>query len=300
MITDFHGYPAREIGNQDLRVAFLSEAGPRIVGLYLGSSQENLLAELPEVHWGTPNGEYHIYGGHRLWAGPEIPALTYLPDDRDLSVRENQTGVELIGALDPSCGLQKSIAISLVSGQCAMILKHRLMNHGPHTLEVAPWAITQFPLGGKAFLPQTCGAYPATDADSGLHPNRHIVLWNYSRWEDPRLDICDESILFDARPGLPPCKLGYLNTTGWMAYLREDVLLVKQLKPPAQHPYPDRGCNVEIYCNDAVIELETLGAVVDLRPGMCVEHVERWDLRSGLKDASIEGILHIVRNLERL
>ncbi len=298
MITDFHGHPAFSLGDGNLRVVFLTKAGPRIVGLYLGSNRENLLAELPEVHWETPNGDYHVYGGHRLWIGPETPALTYLPDDDGLTVHELEDGVELIGALDPPSGLQKCITISLIPGQSALVLTHRLVNRGVGFPQVAPWAISQLPLGGKVYLPQTCGAHPASDPDSGLHPNRHIVLWNYSRWEDPRLAIHDEDILLNARPGLPACKFGYLNTSGWMAYLREEILLVKRFTPRTGFPHPDRDCNLEIYCNDAAVELETLGPIVKLQPGMSVEHVERWDLRPGVKDGTFAGIRQMIPNLE--
>jgi len=63
---DFHGLPTRSIGNQHLRIEFLAEAGPRIVRLFVGGGDDNLLAELPEVKMETPYGDYSLYGGHRL------------------------------------------------------------------------------------------------------------------------------------------------------------------------------------------------------------------------------------------
>ena len=55
--------------------------------------------------------------------------------------------------------------------------------------------------------------------------------------------------------------------------------------------YPDFGCNFEVFTNPDFLELETLGPLVELRPGEVVEHVERWwlsaDVPSAENDASI-------------
>ena len=40
--------------------------------------------------------------------------------------------------------------------------------------------------------------------------------------------------------------------------------------------YLDKGCSVEVFTNNDMLELETLGPVATLPPGEVVEHVERW------------------------
>ena len=37
----------------------------------LTRSDENLLAETPDIFWPTPDGDYYLRGGHRLWHAPE-------------------------------------------------------------------------------------------------------------------------------------------------------------------------------------------------------------------------------------
>ena len=59
--------------------------------------------------------------------------------------------------------------------------------------------------------------------------------------------------------------------------------------------YPDWGSAVEIFTNDTILEVETLGPLVFLEPGEFVEHVERWYLFQGVAvddtEASIDDSL---------
>lgn len=292
---DFHGYPARRIRSSHLDLDFLTQAGPRIVGLRLAGRSENLLAELPQVHWSSPHGEYHVYGGHRLWIGPETAARTYVPDDQGVTVREAGGAFELIGAREAPTGIRKSMTIELAPDRPALTVTHRIVNEGSQALELAPWAITQLPLGGTAFLPQDPGVSSAEDADAEFQPRGHLVLWNYARWDDPRLEIRDPVILLHGRPQLPPCKIGMLDTAGWAAYRWKDTLFCKRFTPRPTLPHADHSCNLEVYCNDEVLELETLGPLVRLEPGGVAEHIETWDLVPGLPaDLTYDQVAGIV------
>ena len=86
MTGDFYGLPTRILSNQHLRLEFLAEAGPRIVRLSLAGSGENLMAEVPDIHWTTPYGEYYLRGGHRLWHAPEAVPRSSVPDNDSLTV----------------------------------------------------------------------------------------------------------------------------------------------------------------------------------------------------------------------
>lgn len=69
-------------------------------------------------------------------------------------------------------------------------------------------------MGGIAILPQPSGN---SDSDGFLH-NRSYSLWPYSRITDKRVVWGDDVILIKAEPELPPFKIGYFNSHGWMAY----------------------------------------------------------------------------------
>lgn len=274
---DFYGLPTRVLQNQHLRLEFLAEAGPRIVRLSLADSDDNLLAELPDFKVPTVYGDYHFRGGHRLWHAPEASPRTYVLDDQGVTVDETPHGVRLTGPVEAITGLRKSIEIRLHPDRSALTLTHQLHSTNVWPIELAPWAITQLRLGGIAVLPQPS----AVDADN-LLPNRRFALWPYASWQDARLDLRDDFILFHARPSLPPFKIGYRNTHGWLGYWREGIFFCKRFDVPTDSAYPDFGCNAELYCNDMFVELETLGPLQPLQPGATVTHTETWDIQRGL------------------
>jgi hypothetical protein len=287
-MTDFYGLPTGTLGNDHLRLEYLAEAGPRLVRLFLNglAPDQNLLAEMPDVVWPTPFGPYHVYGGHRLWHAPEAAPRTYIPDDDDLVVSDVPGGVELCRPTEAPSGLGKSLTILLHPERAALTLTHCISNQSLWPVELSPWAITQLPLGGVVILPQ-----PSCPADHPLSPNRHLVLWPYTSWADPRLGLHDEYCLLHARPRLPPCKIGYFNGRGWAGYLRDGVLFVKYFQPRAERLHPDMGCNVETYCNDRYVELETVAPLSQVEPGQSVKHVEVWEFYSRVDaPATYEGV----------
>ena len=278
MTGDFYGLATRIICNQHLRLEFLADAGPRIVRLMLARSDENLLAEVPDIHWTTPYGEYYLRGGHRLWHAPEAVPRSSVPDNDGLTIEERDDAVRLAQPAEPVTAIRKSIEIRLHDDRPAVTVCHELLNGGAWAVELAPWAITQLPLGGVAILPQ-----PTEPMDSdGVMPNRHLVLWPYTRWQDSRLRLGDEHVLIEARPEPSVFKIGYMNHHGWVGYLRAGVLFVKRFQPQPRAWHADLGCNAEVYCSDRFIELETLGPLCRLEPGQSVMHVETWELFAGL------------------
>jgi hypothetical protein len=123
---------------------------------------------------------------------------------------------------------------------------------------------------------------PVGNADpAGLLHNRQFSLWPYARLHDPRLTLGDEFILFKADALLPPFKIGYFSTAGWMAYWLDGVLFRKTFAVHQNLPYPDNNCNAEMYCNHQFVELESLGSLTRLAPGASVTHLETWEIQLG-------------------
>lgn len=276
-----------------LRIDYLTDAGPRLTGLYLAGDDTNLFADLPEGGWDTPYGKFLVRGGHRLWHSPEVKRRTYVPDNDPVTVEEFPGGVRLIQPTEPPTGISKTIEVRMLPDRPAVEVCHTLRNDNLWSVELAPWAITQMRLGGTAFCPQ-----PLEPADlDRLLPNRNLVLWSYSSWTDQRLALGDELIMLEGSPALPPFKLGYANFDGWLAYLYRDILFVKTFPPfdPAL-PYPDYGCNAESYVNDQFLEVESLGPLCLLEPGESVEHLETW-FAAKLEETSIEGVRDTVRKI---
>ena len=270
----FYGLPIETVGNDHLRLEVLAEAGPRIVGLYLAGSGDNLLAEVPEGFADTVNGRYHFRGGHRLWHAPEQFNRTYVPDDSDLIFNRTPDGAILTQPTEAATGIRKEIEITLDSTRAAVTLTHRLTNEGVWRVELAPWAITQMRLGGTAVFPQQVGAI---DPD-GLLPNRNLIFWPYSNLNDPRLQFGNDYILIKTDVVNAPFKLGSFNRHGWLAYFCGSTLFCKRFTVQPNLAHPDMGCNAEIYVNHQFIELESLAPLYQLAPGETVTHVETWEL----------------------
>jgi hypothetical protein len=273
-MPDFHGLPTATLENEHLRLEYLTTAGPRIVGLsYHGSP--NLLADVHDMTVDTPNGKYHFLGGHRLWTAPEVPEKTYFPDDSGLQVETQADSVELTWT---GREIRKLLQIELECELPVVRLIHTITNLTTRFLQLAPWAITMFPLGGIAILPQMAG-----NADRhGLLPNRLLALWPYTHIHDSRLVLRDRGILLHAEASLPPVKVGYASTEGWLAYWRGGLLFRKSFDLHPGETYPDFGCNAESYCGDRFIELESLGPLVTLTLGGEVQLTETWEVYPSL------------------
>jgi len=261
----------RILKNDFLQIEYLTNA-LRIMGL-VPTGKPNMLVDLGEAFVPTTYGDYYFRGGHRLWHAPEAMPRTYIPDT-PVTVTDLPDGVILEAQTEQGTGIRKRIEIRLAADRPSVMLMHTLVNNGLWPVELAPWAISQFRLGGTVILP-----LPVGNADpAGLLHNRQFSLWPYARINDPRLKLGDEFILFKADALLPPFKIGYFNPHGWLAYWLDGVLFRKTFGAQIDSMYPDNNCNAEMYCNDKFVELESLAPLGILQPGAEVKHVETWEV----------------------
>ncbi len=284
MKTDYYGLSTQSLQNSWLRLDYLTEYGPRLVRLFLNGVEENLLAETPEAYWDTPDGPYYLRGGHRLWHAPEGQPHCDIPDEGGLQIQEMPAGVRLSQPPVPQTGLAKTMDIQLLPNRPAVSITHTITNHGVWPVEMAPWAITQLPLGGLAILPQR-----RVGDSSGKLPDRLIISWPYSRYDDDRLEIREDYLIVHGLLHNSPFKIGTLNRHGWAAYLRNGVLFYKRFQPDLEKAYPDMGCNTEVYLDHRFLELETLAPLQRLQPGESATHVENWEIYSAKEIAAILG-----------
>lgn len=267
----------RTLKNDFLEIEYLTHS-LRISGLTL-KGKTDLLADMshqPPI--ATPYGDFYFRGGHRLWHAPEAMPRTYIPDTGELKIIDLPNGVILEAQTEAGTGIRKRIEICLAVDKPSVTLTHTLANDGLWAVEFAPWAITQFRLGGTVILPMPVGNVDA----AGLLHNRQMSFWPYTRLNDPRLSLRDDYILFHADALLPPFKLGYLNPHGWLAYWVDGILFRKTFEAKANSAYPDNNCNAEMYCNDKFVELESLGPLTRLEPGTSINHVETWEILNGM------------------
>jgi hypothetical protein len=273
-LGDFHGRETIILANEYFQLECLAEAGPRIVRFIPAWLGENIFAEVPEFVNQTALGEFHYFGGHRLWTAPESLTRTYIPDDHGVTVKKMTNGLKLVGGIEPDTHLRKTLSIQLSPNRPFVMVKHKIENLGRATMRLSPWAVTMLRSKSTAILPQQFGT---VDKD-GVLPNRSFALWSYSRWEDTRLKLGEEFIRIEANDLSQPFKLGYFNPHGWLGYRFEDVFFVKRFGVRRDEEYPDFGCNSEVYTNDRFIELESLGGLVNLKPHEDVVYTETWEV----------------------
>ncbi len=239
---------------------------------------ENLLAETPDEGWDTPYGRYELLGGHRLWFAPEDSDRVAVPEGDGLVVEPLDDGVRLVGAVEPGTGLVRSIAIRLDAAVADV--------HGPPRAAERGRGSRSRSRPGRSRSCRSAGGVllPQRRAVSGhrVRPNRNLVLWPYTSWEDPRLRIHDGLVVVDAVAG-DDLKLGFLDDAGWVAYERAGTALVRRFDPAVGEPHPDLGCNVETYCGRRYLELELLGPLQVLQPGDTAVLEERWEVRAAVR-----------------
>jgi hypothetical protein len=282
-MSDFHGEPTRLLQNQYVQLEYLTRSA-RIVR-FSPQGKPNLFADLGLSPIETEYGNFYFRGGHRLWHAPEAMPRTYIPDNEGATVHDIPNGIRIEMPAETWTHIAKAIEIELVDTTPQVILRHEIRNDGAWAVELAPWALTMLRLGGVAILPQ-----PQEKVDdAGLLANRRLMLWPYTKVDDPRLTLRDDFILIHATPSLPPVKVGYFNPHGWMAYWLDGVLFVKRHEPLVGAAYPDDGCNAESYCNDQFIELESLGPLAKIVPGQTIVHTELWEIYENLDVSFLSG-----------
>lgn len=188
-----------------------------------------------------------------------------------MTIAPTEVGHVVTQAAGAIAGIEKSMYIEFVKE--AVRVRHVLTNRRAEPVRLAAWAITQLPVGGTAILP-----LPDLPVDpGGLQPNAEVVLWPYAGVRDTPFELRDRLILLDANRA-DATKIGTSLGRGWLAYLRQGLVFVKQAAAVAESEYLDRGAAAQCYCSADFVELETLGPVTTLQPGATTSHDETWQL----------------------
>jgi hypothetical protein len=251
-------------------VAAATTFGPRLMSLRYRHGPE-LFAQLPDnvVITHPDSGTYRFRGGHRLWAAPEVPAITYALDDHPCVVTTETDRLVITAPVDPA-GLIKRVTVTLQGER--LVVDHHLTNAGLRSVNVALWGITQFRLGGVALIPIGTGVvHHPSQADSSL------VIWPYTDLTDRRLSWRRQAAIVEGAPG-PPLKVGSGPDPGRIGYLFDRHLFIKEIRPAGAGCYVDRGAVAQVYVENTFCELESVGPAGPLDPGSSASHGEVWEV----------------------
>lgn len=272
-IISFGGWArcARFVVN-DIELIVTLDVGPRVISFGFVDGRNELCRY--ERHQGLTGGtDYRSYGGHRLWISPELAETTYEPDNNPVSVEESQDGWIFTTPIG-HVGVQRSIEVIPDVDRSAFRLVHRLTNRREDAFECAPWCVTVMAPGGECLFPQA----PFVSHRDTFLPARPIVLWPYTRMSDPRIEWGDEVIRIAQTTEETPLKIGSFVSQGFIAYANDGHVFMKRFDQHPGEPYPDFGCNVEVYTRHDMLEVESLGPLTTLAPGATCQHAETWYL----------------------
>lgn len=268
--VSFQGHRCVRLEDGGVTVTVTTSVGPRVLGLDRGGG--NVMAVLPGMGLDRPGGgRSTFYGGHRLWAAPEVPEITYEPDDRPCEVAGVDGGVRVEAPAD-GAGFVKAIAVRPAGG--GWIVEHEIRNGAGRAMTVAPWALTQLRPGGAATLPMP-------PRGSGPQADRALVLWPYTDLSDPRIAFEPGVVHVRSAPSGPALKLGVApGGDGPLVYRIGGEVFEKRIDVDADAVHADRAAALQVYLCDDFCELETLGPLVTLEPGATTRLTERWSLRA--------------------
>jgi hypothetical protein len=281
------------LANRQVDLIVTSDVGPRILRFGF-AGEHNELKEFPEQAGLTGGDTWRIYGGHRLWCAPEVPARTYQPDNFPVEVEVLGGTLRLTPPVEAAAGIQKQMEITLEGSRVRVL--HRLTNAGLWTEELGAWALTVMDGGGTCILPLP----PRAAHDENLLPTNTLTMWAYTDLSDPRWTLGRRFLLLRQDATHPEeQKIGLLAPDGWIAYANRGHLLIKRVPFQAGAAYPDMGSSLETYANGSMLEIETLSPLTRLEPGASVEHLETWSLHKDIPairgDADVEKyVLNLV------
>lgn len=271
----YKGWPnCYRLSNGLVELIITTDVGPRLIHFgFIG--QENSFGEFPEQS-GLMGGEaWRLYGGHRLWHAPEQLPRTYYPDNQPVQIEMLHQMTRITQAVEPTTGLQKQLDIRMWENEAQVRIIHRLINHTMWPLELAPWALSVMAPAGKAIIPLP----PKAGHEGNLLPTGRLALWPYTNLADPRWQFGREFIVLTQDPHqAEPQKIGLSCPAGWAGYWRDGQLFVKRFVPHPHGRYPDLGSMVELFTDNRILEVETLGPLTLVEPQDSVEHVETWAL----------------------
>ena len=283
--TPYRGWANNvKLSNGRIELVVTQDVGPRIIRAGFKGAK-NLMAEMKPQLGQSGEKDWMIRGGHRLWFAPEAKPDTYEFDNVPIAISVIDGGVQTRQEPGPLTGIQKTMEIRLASDRDEVSIVHTLTNRSRKARELAPWALTVMAPGGTCIIP-----LPQKIAHTArLTHNQEWSIWGYTNFADGRWTLGSRYVFFRQSRKHGPGKLGLAQREGWVAYQLDEFLLVKQFQWVEGARYPDGGVNFETFSNEEMLEVETLGPLVTLKPGKSVRHRETWRLFKGIKPIKTEA-----------
>lgn len=274
----FQGDKAVELRTRALRLVAVTSRGPRVA--FLGAaSGANLLYWAPRRH---RRGAWDLMGGHRLWTarpGADESEETYRADNAACTVELGRRGFTVTAPVDAETKLQRGLQVRALAAD-RIELEHFATNAGDMLWSGGLWALT-------CTKPEANSTYLAPLGDGSGWDYATVVAfhtWGGGHgghgYEDPQFSFTRDQ--FVLRPAGRENKRMLKADAGILALHdpARGVLFAKHAsyEPNGQYPL---GTNLALYVgpDNFMVEMETMGPAVTLKPGETVRHRETWVLQ---------------------
>jgi hypothetical protein len=263
----------------DLQVEVAPQKGGRIISLKMGGKE--LLANVDTLSFGST-----------FWPSPQSAwgwPPPYLLDAAPYIATASGDTLKMVSRRDEKLGWQFEKEVSLSPWDTAVAMTYTIRNFSDTVQHVAPWQNSRVVKSGLVFFP--VGKQPLTQ---GKHfKNIPTQETDGIVWISLQRDMLSEGE-----------KLVTDGAEGWLAYVYDGLLLVKQFEDIApQRQAPGEG-DVEIYVGKPHLnftEIEPQGAYQALQPGEELTWKVRWYVRKLKEQQKIEaGNPALVQQVRRL
>lgn len=285
-----------KLENGTLEILITIDVGPRII--YFGAvGGENMFfndekqervtkGAIMERVFGK-GAEYHFYGGHRMWLAPQVLVHTTVPDNTAVPYELISNGVILKPAVNMVIGMQPTMTVVMDPNEAKIDIDVSYTNVSTEEKSYAVWQISQFDVGGVAFIPfapepKKRNWENPTDEELLLPflPEGQITNFLGAFTEDPRFILDARFMTLQQDPeNKSPFKIGTPNRLGYAMYANKGYVTTMRFEHDDSKTYTDNGCSFEAYTDALFLELESLGAFETVRPGATITHKESLSLQ---------------------
>jgi hypothetical protein len=269
--------------NADVELIVTLDVGPRVIAYRLPNGF-NVMKNYDAMMGGTGEAEWQIRGGHRFWLAPEDLTRTYFADNRPVKWEAlDEHAARFTPPPEKEYGIQKVMELRLDPRGTRVEVTLRVTNIGTAPTELAPWGPTVMAPGGMEIIPlppkKNHPLHPKNaKSPADFAPNQELILWPYFDFADTRWSFGNRYIFLRQDVNKGPTKIGLAHRMGWVAYLNSGTLFVKRFDYREGAIYPDMGTRYQTFSNEDMLEMETVGELIKLAPGLSTELVESWEL----------------------
>ena len=272
--TEYRGWSnCWKVANGVIELIVTGDVGPRVIWLGFAGGQ-NLFKNYPEQMGRSGEAGWMIRGGARVWIAPEDRLATYGTDNCPVRIDVEDGALIATAPVEDGIGVQKRMTVRMAASAARVEVVYGVRNAGLLPTEFAVWAPSVMAPGGVGIT----GFPPRGSHADILAPTNPLVMWAYTDLSDKRWTFTRKYLILQQDAAGGPQKIGHFNPKTWGAYLLNGDLFIKRSGAAPGKPYPDYGCSFQIFTNQDMLELETLGPLTRVAPGEWVEHVEHWSL----------------------